>query len=267
MKRWLFIVALYVICAVRCQAQFLGYISSQSTVQTVFTNQGANATSAVLTNLGQSAHFLTICNNLFAGSVSIEASPDGTFAAATTTTLATASYALPAGPGDTGCHLLQAGGYYPTERVRVSNFVSGTTTVTYAGIGGPISVTPAALSTLGQTSPIACDNQIGPSSINQNTAATNLAVGFTGQRIYVCSITISFSAATTAGQIQFLSSAGSCAAPTAAYTLNITANTPQIVHLLGGPGALFRLAPGQQLCVATGALTAASLLDMTFAQF
>jgi hypothetical protein len=265
--RALLIVAVYAICALRCEAQFIGYISSQSTTQTVFTNQAANATSAVLTNLGQSSHFLTICNNLFVGTVSLEASPDGNFGASSTTTLASGSYALPSGPGDTGCHLLQAGGYYPAERVRVSNFLSGTTTVTYAGIGSPISVSPSALNSQGPASPIACDFGIGPSSIAQNTAATNLQAGITGQRIYVCSITISFSAATTTGTIQFLSSSGSCLAATQAYTLNITASTPQIVHLLGGPGGLFRLAPGQQLCVSTGALTAQTLLDISFTQF
>lgn len=263
--RWLIIVALYVICALRCQAQFLGYVSTQTTAQNVFTNQAANGVSSTLSNVGQGAHFLTICNSAFVGTVSLESSTDGTFASPNS--LASSSYALPAGPGDTGCHTLQAGGYFPAVRARVSNYASGTTSVSYSSAASPISFAPPALNSNGQTSPIACDLGIGPSSINQNTAATSLQVGITGQRIYICSITISFSAATTAGQIQFTSSAGACAAPAALYTLNITANTPQIVHLVGGPGGLFRLPVGSQLCVSTGALTAASLLDMSFAQF
>lgn len=267
-RRALLIVALYAICALRCEAQFLGYVSSQSTAQTVFTNQAANATSAVLTNLGQSAHYLTICNNAFVGTVSLEASVDGTFGAANTTTLASASYAIAVGPGDTGCHLLQAGGYYPTERVRVSNFSTGTTTVTYTGIAGPISVTPAALSTLGQTSPIACDIMTGPSSFPQSTLG-NVAAGSGSQQIYVCTLTLSFAAATTAGQISLGTGTGVACVTTYVpiYTLNITANTPQIVHILGGPGGLFRLKAGQQLCAQTGTVTSATLIAVSFAQF
>jgi hypothetical protein len=265
MKRLLLIVALYAICALRCEAQFIGYVSIQTTQQNVFTNQAANAVSASLTNLGQGAHFLVICNNAFVGTVSLESSSDGTFAAPNS--IASASYALPAGPGDTGCHTLQAGGYYPAVRARITNFSTGTTTVTYSSVGGPISFAPAALNSQGPTSPIACDFEIGPSAISQNTAASSLQVGIAGQKLYVCAITISFNAATTAGQIQFLSSSGSCLAATQAFTLNITASTPQIVHLIGGPGGLFRLAPGQQLCVATGAITAQSLLQISFTQF
>jgi hypothetical protein len=265
LKRALVIIGLYAICALRCEAQFIGYVSVQTTAQTVFTNQAANAVSSTLVNIGAGAHFLTICNNLFVGTVSLESSSDGTFAAPNT--IASASYALPAGPGDTGCHTLQAGGYFPAVRVRISNFSTGTTSVSYSSAASPISFSPTALNSQGPTSPIACDLTIGPSSVAQNTAATNLQGGIAGQRIYICSITISFNAATTAGQIQFLSSSGSCLAATQAYTLNITANTPQIVHLIGGPGGLFRLAPGQQLCVSTGALTAQTLLDISFTQF
>ena len=260
--RALLIVAAYAICALRCEAQFIGYISAQSTAQIVFTNQAANATSATLSNIGQSSHFLTICNAAFVGTVALEASTDGTYASPVT--MASGNYLIAA---DTGCHVVQAGGYFPAVRVRVKNFSSGTTSVFYTGIGGPLAPVPAALSTIGPSSPIACDQSDGPSSIPASTANATLITGVAGTTVIVCSLTLSFSAATAAGQVQLTQgAAGSCAAPTALYTLNITASTPQIVHLIGGAGGLFRLPAGSSLCITTGAITAATLLDGEFAQ-
>jgi hypothetical protein len=258
------LLAMLAMLALPARAQFIGYTSSQTTSQTVFTSQAANAVSPTMANIGQAAHYLTICNTSFVGTVSLEASGDGTFAAPNT--VASGNYALSVGPGDSGCHTLQAGGYFPAVRVRVSNYSTGSVSAWYTGIASPISFAPAALNTQGQASPIACDLESGPNSYLQSAIAS-AQIGITGLRIYVCSITISFSTGTTAGVLSFGSSSGSCAAYSAVYSLNITANTPQILHLVGGPGGLFRLLPGQQLCVSSGAITASALVNISYAQF
>ena len=243
-------------------AQFIGYISSQSTAQVVFTNQTANAVSATLSNIGQSSHYLTVCNTALVATVTLEASTDGTFTAPVT--LVSGNYQTSA---DTACHVLQAGGYYPAVRARVKNYSTGSTNVFYTGIGGPTAPAPSALATSGPTAPMACDLTSGPSSVAQSITNASLITGIANTSMIVCSLTLSFSAATTAGQIQLTQgAAGSCAAPTALYTLNITANTPQIVHLIGASGGLFRLPAGSSLCITTGAITASTIVATEFAQ-
>ena len=250
-----------------CQAQFIGYTSSQSSQQTVFLAQAANGVSSILSNIGQSAHFVTVCTTSASLTVSLESSADGTFTAGAINTIASANYGTGSAPLDTGCYTLQGGGYYPTFRVRVSNYVAGAVSVWYSGIGSPVSFAAAALGTKGATSPIACDTMSGPSLVNPSTLA-NIEGLVAGQRIYACSITFSFNGATTAGTFQFGSAAGgACTSFAAVYTINITANTPQIVHVVGGPGGLFRLLPGQQLCLQTTTVTASAIVGVSYAQF
>jgi hypothetical protein len=256
------LLALFLALTLGAQAQFIGYISSQSTAQVVFTAQAANATSSILSNIGQSSHYLTVCNSALVATITLEASTDGTFGSPVT--LVSGNYQAAA---DSSCHVLQAGGYYPAVRARVKNYSSGSTNVFYTGIGGPTAPAPSALSTIGPAAPVACDLTSGPSSVAASTSNASLITGITSTSMIVCSLTLSFSAATTAGQVQLTQgAAGSCAAPTALYTLNITANTPQIVHLIGASGGLFRLPPGSSLCITTGALTAATLVATEFAQ-
>lgn len=246
------------------EAQFLGYTSQQSTAQLVWTNQNANAVSSTLSNIGQSSHYLTVCNTAFVGVVSLEASTDSTYA--NPVTLVAGNYGTLA--ADTGCHVLQAGGYYPAVRARVKGYSSGSASVFYTGIGGPIAPAPSGISSSGPTAPPVCDTNAGPSSVAQNTTTASLGIGGTaGQAITVCSITLSFSAATTTGQVQFVTGAGpSCTAPTALYTLNITASTPQIVHLVGAAGGLLHVPAGNGLCITTTTVTASTLVDTSYAQ-
>lgn len=269
-KSFLAMVAITVagwIAPARMEAQYLGNVSAQTDVEIAFTNQTANGTSATFRNIGQSAHFLTICNSLVSATVVLEASTDGTFASPVV--LASANYDISGVGGlDTGCHVLQAGGSYQAVRARIKNYSTGTIqVVSYTGVGSPISFAPAALSSSGPTSPVACDLPIGPSLLAQNLAATSLQGGIAGTQIYVCSLTLQFNAATTTGQIQFTSSSNNCSTTSALYTLQITANTPQTLHLTGGNGGLFRVPAGQSLCISTGAITAQTMVNAEFAQF
>jgi hypothetical protein len=277
-------------------AQFIGYNAAQSTQQTLFINQATNATSPTITNLGQSSHFVTVCNTSFTGTILLESSRDGTFNPPAT--VAAANYGLTTSAGgnltsDTGCHLIQAGGYFPALRVRItnaSNTAGAGTTISYAGIGGPVAPDPAALSTAGPTSPTACDSNVGNFALNSDVTNAQLVPGLPGSIIIVCTITLSFPGATTAGEIAFSGTTdpSTCVVGAAAqlhhakiplpiafptprailplYTLFVTPQTPQIVHLVGGPGGLFRIQNGQSWCMTTASVGVQTMIDATFAQ-
>lgn len=258
--------------------QFIGYNAAQSTIQNIFVNHTGNGISPTITNLGQSSHFLTICNNQFQGTVIFEASRDGTFTPPTT--IAAANYGDVPGAGarqapDSNCHLLQAGGYYPTLRVRITNALptTGTTTIFYSGIGGPVAPNPAALATKGPSSPIACEDHFSAPGLAPSLAApVNVKFAVPGATVIVCEITISFDAATTAGLLIFgEDTTGSLGVtcPTTITNLFVIAVTPTTtnpIHITGNPGGMFRLDPSTSLCFTTGTVGANTYLETSFAQ-
>lgn len=244
------------------RAQFIGYVSTQTVAPAqVFTAQAANGSSATLANIGQSAHFLTYCNSGFRGTISLLASPDGTFAAPVT--LASASYTA----ADSSCHILQAGGYFPTIRANVSNFVGGSVNAWYTGTASPIGFAPPAIAGGGPTSPVQCDST-GTQSVTQSTTAV-VVPGVAGQKIYVCQINLSFSAATTAGQLSVgLANDGACTGYTTKWATLITSSSPQTLPQTGSSfGAFLQLPVGTYLCVNAGAITANTQLSISWAQF
>lgn len=256
------------------RAQFIGYTTSQSTAQNVFVNQAANAISATITNLGQSSHFLSICNNLFAGTIILQSSKDGSFNPPST--VAAANFGQ-GGPLDSNCHLIQAGGYYRTMRVQLTNYSTGSTNVFYSGIGAPIDFAPPALSTIGPTSPINCDLSRAV-RIAQSTTGSTIATGFAGQTIIVCSITLSWVGNVTGGGATSLVSfgaqadspgtGGGCTAVAVddTFLLSPDNGANPITNMVGGVGGLFRLPPGQPLCVTIGPIGADTLINVSFAQ-
>jgi hypothetical protein len=258
------LIALLLGCNGQVLAQFLGYTSLQTTQQNVFTGQAANGSSATLTNIGQSSHFLTVCPSSFQGSINLVASQDGTFAA---------PIALVAANYDTNsstsvCRVLQAGGYYPTLRVTVTNYVSGSVNAFYTGIAGPITVNPAAANSLGPSTPPQCDKTT-VLTIPQNQATTTLIVpGSSSQKLYVCSITFTFNAATTAGTIIITAGTGAtCAIPAVGFeNLFITANTPQLFQLTY-PNGRTVLGTGMQMCIVTTAITASFNIGVSYTSF
>lgn len=243
-------------------AQFIGYVSSQTIAPTqVFTAQAANGASSALQNVGQAAHFLNYCNTGFAGTVSIEASPDGTFASPTV--LASATYGQ-AATTDSACHILQAGGYFQTVRARVSHYVSGSVNAWYTAIASPISFAPSSFGSNGPTAPITCDHS---STLSLPASSSGGLVGLAGTSIYICQIYISFNAATSAGDITVGTSASACPASVTLWSMHITASTPQALQI-GGPGGSFITAPGGlNFCIGTGAITAGAAVSYSYAQF
>lgn len=256
-------------------AQFIGYVTSQSVSQNLFTTHTGTGISATITNLGQSSHFFTVCNSQFVGTVVVQSSKDGSFNPPNT--VAAANYNI----SDSNCHVIQAGGYYPTMRVQITQSTTGSTSIFYSGIGGPVAPAPAAISTIGPTSPVACDETAGPSQLAASTSGVTLVTGLVGQSIIVCSITFSFDSSTTGGGplgvMKFGSPAptpsplgGSCTLGTdfgnPMHTIDITNQTPQTLHFLGGAGGLFRLAAGQPLCLTVGPIGANTTVQVSFAQ-
>lgn len=269
LRRTLLLAVLSIICAAPCHAQFLGYVSMQAIAPAqVFTAQAANGASATLQNLGQSSHFLSYCTTGFSGTISLEASPDGTFA--TPMVIAAASYGQNS-VLDTGCHILQGGGYFPTVRARVSNYSAGSVSAWYTAIASPIAFAPSALASNGATAPIACD-KFAVVQIAQNIN-NGVLVGLLNStaKIYVCAMSISFDAATTAGAINIGDgNAGACTTFSGIpnWQLNVTANTPQTLPF-GGPLGTFTgtLNAGRCLMITTGAITASATVNVSYAQF
>lgn len=253
--------------------QFIGYVTSQSVSQNLFTNHTGSAISATITNLGQSSHYFTICNNLFNGTIIIQSSRDGTFNPPSTVTAA--NYNVQ----DSNCHIIQAGGYYATMRVQIIS-TTGQTSIFYSGIGGPVAPAPAAISTGGPSSPVACDQSVGPSDVPASDLGVTLVTGLVGQSVIVCSITLSFDGSTsgsTGGFITFGSlsstsqpSGGSCTIGTnfgnPEYGIQVNAQTQQTLHFVGGPGGLVRFTAGNPFCVSTGSNGTAVTINVSYAQ-
>lgn len=283
-KHWLkslFLKAMVLLVSAPASAQFIGYTTSQSTIQTVFNNVTGSppAVSSVITNLGASAHFFTICNTTFSGTVVIQSSKDGSFNPPNT--VAAANYAIssgaqPAPTTDSNCHLIQAGGYYPTLRVTVTAFGGGTggrVSVFYSGIGAPIAFAPAALSSSGPTSPIACDQHTS-ALIGPTVALATLISGLPGQTIIVCSITMSFDSNTASGGlIVFGTDATASGSPASCTALapfisqiHTFTDTTNPIHLLGGAGGLWRAPPSLPVCINTASVGADTQVELSFAQ-
>jgi hypothetical protein len=243
-------------------AQFLGYVSDQSTTQIVFTAQAANGASSTFNNIGQSAHLLLYCNSSFSGTISLEASPDGTFS--TPIGMAAANWGQNS-VTDSQCHVLQAGGYYQTVRARITNYVAGSVNAWYTSVGGPIAPIPAAMNSNGPASPVQCDQStfLGLAPSTGNTQV--IAVGPTGQSIYVCGGTFSLATGTpTDGSVQLLWGTGStCTSSTNLFLAKIEANTPQIFPL----NVSFKVPTGKTLCMLTQANGVTVFLSLAYAMF
>jgi hypothetical protein len=267
MRRFLAL-SLLLLAPLAASAQFIGYVGGQTTQQKVFTNQAANGSSITLTNLGQAAHFLTFCDTAFGGTISLVASPDGTFSQPIT--LATASFGA-TNAFDTGCHILQAGGYFPTLRVVVSNFRTGSVSAWYSAISMPIGFEPPALNSSGPASPIACDlhttGGLGPGVNGIIVGTPPLAAT---SRIYICQMTISFNGATSAGEVTLSESTDAGCLTNVGVSLwqiYVTANTPQVLTFGGPVGSFFSADAGRCVMINLSAIGASVVWSVSYATF
>lgn len=246
-------------------AQNAGNTGTFTAAQLVFTNMDHNGSSAILQNIGQSSHFLTYCTLGFGGTIDLEASYTGT---SSWTVIASATYGQNS-VVDTGCHVLQAGGYFQNVKATVSNFAAGSVSAWYSSSSGPVAFAPSALGSNGPIAPVACDTN---TNIAPSPSTTTLLVGvLAGTKSYLCQVSISFNATPSIGTITFEEATDATCGTIVRtmWQLQVTANSPQSLPLLGGPlGAFTRTTtPGHAVCVAIGAVTAQSIISLSYAQF
>lgn len=135
MKRTLLILALYAICALRCQAQFIGYVSPQTVQQTLATNQACTGSvqQYAINNLGQTQHYVQI--NFSSAPQSIQAQLVGFDAAGNQYTISDVWMGTVGGT-------FRGSGYYPRIAVQVTCApIAGTYTLSYSGAWGTYDTT------------------------------------------------------------------------------------------------------------------------------
>lgn len=266
--RMLSIVAMLALLAGAAQAQFLGYTSLQTTAQVAFTNQSATGVTGAFNNIGQSSHLLTVCPTNFIGTISLEASTDGTFGAPISLVAANFSTA------STFCRVIQAGGYYPAVRARVFTYVSGSVSAFYTGIAGPLPVNPLTLNNSGPTSIAQCDSggelEISPST-SGNVIVNPTNAGTPGPaHLYLCQMTLSLSITpTTTGPLTIYSNTGAACGGTTVQTIEFieyTANSPQTLQVTFPNGLQINPA-GSTLCASLGAIGAGVFIEYSVTSF
>jgi hypothetical protein len=230
-------------------AQNAGNTGTFTNAVVAFTSKNTTGPSVIFPNIGQGAHYLSYCSTGIGGSATIvmEESFDGS---TNWTTIASATVFE---PGGNGCKMLQAGGYYQNVRANILTDSGVTISATYSSSSGPIGFSATGVGSSGPLPPFVCDNQVSisvASGTDGDLVETQLNPN---ARIRVCSYSISFNGATAAGSVQFETSTLTACGGTliAVWPITTTANTPQIVQLGSGQGALFSAFDGlayQNLC-------------------
>jgi hypothetical protein len=207
-------------------AQNAGTVGIQANFAPLWTNQGAGTITSggngkpYFQDFGQAANYVLYCNTGFQGTISVE-----TVTPTVTITLAQATYAA---PGDSACHNLPLGGYYPSSRVRLVS-TAGTQTAFYSSSAAPISYYPPALGSNGSSSPVECDQA---STLLVTNGANQSLGGIAGRTFVICSMVVSFGGATAVGAVQFgWAPNGGCTLGETQLILETTASTPQVLPL------------------------------------
>lgn len=223
--RRLLIIAFFVMAGllVSARAQIAGTVGIQTTAIPVFSAQATSAHSAIFNDYGFAANYLQYCTSAFAGTVNLESQlPNET----SYTQIALAKF--PSSSPDTGCHTLQAGGYYPNLRSSVTR-TAGTITAWYTASAAPIAYAASGLGTNGATAPIVCDHSVATTiAASANGLLTPGAPLATGDVFVICNATVSFNGAASAGTVDiFWDSSASCVSGVVTWESYTTANTPQ----------------------------------------
>ena len=282
------------------QAQFNGYVGLQTVMTPVVINSSTAGRYQVNANIGASYHTITYCLSTASTAVQLilEESPDGQ-AGHFTQVSPISEFPWQAINGN-NCGVLRVGGYYSVLAVNVLFLSGGTISAWYSGTAGPTDIFPPAVNSSGGTSPIVCDQSLvfsglAPSGVYQ------LVPGNANQGIYVCGGIVSFSAATTAGQLQLAVGSSACggigpitasrrpraaavpfsspakpngrppalAAGTPVWFTYITPTSPQLFPINSATGTI-RIPPttaGSTLCLNVGTVGANVGLTLSFAQF
>lgn len=240
--------------------QNAGNTGTATTAQQVFTAAAAPATSAVVRNVGQSAHYLSYCVDagVTALQIAIEGSYDGT-----TYYPISVIAGVPPNPALTKCSVLEAGGYQQNVRAAIYAITGGTVTAWYSASSGPIESTNAGVSSSGAASPTVCD--ASKSVQVANAATATLVPAVTNLRVVVCGYSVTTTGTTGGPSVQFQSAVTCAGGSTVIWAMAVTANT-QIYQMGSGFGTLFPTAYGQGLCFTNTSGGATAYVDVSYAQ-
>jgi hypothetical protein len=286
-----------------CFAQFLGYVGLQTTYNRVLNNSTAQGRTLVNVNIGASFHTFTYCLGGGAATnvqVFVEESPDGQTDHFTQIS-PTVGFPKQQSNGN-NCGIIRVGGYYSVLAFNVQTLVGGTPSpnisVWYTATAGPTDVYPPAVGSNGGASLVQCDETVTSSAIPPGTILQLIPQSPAGS-VFVCGGTISFSGATTAGEIDLLLGGGvNCGGVPSVdtiYAVAITASSPQLFQINSAPNSFLQPAPhpalpaagtvehrraviaraglpapralGFGLCISTGSIGANTTVTLSYAQF
>ena len=251
------------VLAAAAHAQFLGYVSDQTTSQTLFTNQSANGLSAAVQNIGQSSHAVSYCMNGFIGTISLLGSNDGTFTPNTTAIpLSQANY----NTASTFCKVLPVGGYYPALKAQVSNYGAGSITAWYNASGAPVAVAQPAVNSNGPTTPAQCDQTYTGQLVSNTVYVTGTSI----QTIWICSMMFSINTLpSVSGLIDVNYGTGTnCGTGNHfMWQIPVLTNSPLNPVVIGGSfGALFTIGAPNSFCIQTTYTGGQVFVSFTYAQ-
>lgn len=223
-------------------AQNSGNVGIQAESITVFSSQTTSAASGgywncgitsgacpVLQDIGQGSNLLFYCNTSFQGTIDLEWTPPPITPSSVYNVIAQATW-----NGDSACHSLPFGSYFPNLRSRAT-ISSGSISAWYTAISGPVPFAAPAFGTAGPTAPINCDLNYSFAVPNTNIVLVANPVA-TGDTVVICGMSVSFNGATSAGTIALewgnssSSGCGSLSSPPSwdAFT---TSSTPQYLNV------------------------------------
>jgi hypothetical protein len=258
-------------CVLAAHGQNAGVVGVQAQMIQVFTAQSTNKSSGgiwqcgiststcpVFQDIGQGLSVLFFCGASTATyTIDFDFQPVGQTAFKTITQ---ASYV-----SDSSCHTLQLGGYFPNLRSTLS-ISAGNVSAWYSGSSAPISFAAPAVGSNGATSPISCDQPI-VMQVGTGVTSSLLSSTFTAGTITaICSMTVSFSTATTGGNIQlFWAGNNTCSVGTFGWEEFTPASAPQYLTVpltMRGPTPVL-----QQPCIqnSSGSIAIVSAMVATVA--
>jgi hypothetical protein len=246
-RRLIFCFLVILLVATASHAQNAGNVGIYTREVSVFTAQASGTSSVILPDFGFASQSLFVCNTGFTGTIDLEWSPpipgSQTFGPFYPLILATYS-------NDSACHTLQLGGYFPNLRSTMTRG-AGLLSAWYTASAAPISYFPSGLGSNGASSPIQCDQSVGASVIGTGSYASLIASNTRG--FAICGFTVSFNGATSTQtdgvQVGFGSASG-CSGAVYEWFITTTPNTPQVISVGGGLGAMFQVPfSGSGICV------------------
>jgi len=217
--------------------------------------------------IGAGASYWTYCVTSGVSSLQLvaEESPDGNSAH---TVPVSVVYGIPISINGNLCAVIQAGGLFAYPDLNVLAISGGTISIWYSASTGITSTFPPAANSSGATTPIVCDkNLVNAGGLGTTTVILISSSSIAGQRIYVCGMTLSFTATPSGNGFMFLyyGTGSTCSvSQVALWEATVTASTPQ-TYFIGG-NVFATVPPGYNLCFSTTSVAPAVDIALAYAQ-